>query len=364
MKKQSILFILSCLSNLIFAQITITTADMPLVNDTFRLSETNNIQGLDPELTGTNFTWDFSTLIPTTQRMDTFFSVTTTPFTYQFFFNNLFLYPNHKASYALTGQDIGIPQVSISEVFNYIKNSSSAYDNVGFGSNINGIPSSTQNTPVDREYNFPMNYGSNHASNSEFAISVPTFGHYGQTLDRNDTIDGWGSLTLPNGTYDVLRVKSILNKVDTTYLDLLGFGATIPRPEEIEYKWLANFKGLPLLKVITNGGVVTQIEYQDDPLIVSSVIESNKIDNVTIFPNPTKNHLVIDLKLNFSGNLKVNVKDILGKNVAVVYTNRIGSGNKKILIDLAKHTITKGIYFIELIVDEKQYYTQKIVVVE
>ncbi len=364
MKKIVLITVLSVFTNLLVAQITITSSDMPSVNDTVRLSETNNIQGLDPVLTGTSFSWDFSTLISTTQRIDTFFSVSSTPFVYQLFFNNLFLYPDHKASFALAGQDVGIPQVSISEVFNYIKNSSSVYDNVGFGSNINGIPSSTQNIPVDREYNFPINYGANSSSSSEFAISVPTFGHYGQTLERNDTIDGWGSLTLPNGTYDVLRVKSILNKVDTTYLDLLGFGTTIPRPEEIEYKWLANGKVVPLLKVITNGGVVTQIEYQDDPLIVTSVIESNKIDNVTIFPNPTQNHLVIDLKSNFSGNLKVNVKDILGKNMAVVYTNRISSGNKKILIDLTNHTINKGIYFIEFLVDEKQYYTQKIVVVE
>ncbi len=364
MKKLSILFVLSCVSNLMLAQITITTADMPLVNDTFRLSETNNIQGLDPVLTGTNYSWDFSTLISTTQRVDTFFSVGSTPLTYQFFFNNFFLYPNHKASYALRGQDVGIPQVSISEVFNYIKNSSSAYDNVGFGSNINGIPSSTQNIPVDREYNFPMNYGASNSSYSEFAISVPTFGHYGQTLDRNDTIDGWGSLILPNGTYDVLRVKSILNKVDTTYLDLLGLGTTIPRPEEIEYKWLADGKGLPLLKVITSGGVVIQIEYQDDPLVVTSIVENNKIGDVTIFPNPTKNHLVIDFEANASGNLRVNLKDILGKEVVVLYTNQISSGKNKVLVDLTRHSIKQGIYFIDFIVDEKQYYTEKIVVVE
>ncbi|MGB0887510.1 MAG: T9SS type A sorting domain-containing protein [Vicingaceae bacterium] len=351
-------------TNVLFAQITISSSDMPQVNDTIRLSETFNIQGLDAELTGANYSWDFSTLTPNTQRIDTFFSVGNTPFVYQLFFNNIFLYPNHKASYALRGQDIGIPQVSITEVFNYIKNSSLAYDNVGFGSNINSIPSSTQNNPVDREYNFPMNYGTINSSFSEYAISVPTFGHYGQTLDRNDTVDGWGTLILPNGTYDVLRIKSVLNKVDTTYLDLLGFGATIPRPEEIEYKWLATGKGVPLLKIITNAGIVTQIEYQDDPLVITSVIEKNEINDVTIFPNPTKNHLVIDFKSNVSGKLKVNLRDILGKNVAVIYTNNVISGNNKLLIDLTKYSIKKGIYFIEINIDEKQYYTEKIVIME
>ncbi|PJA07855.1 MAG: hypothetical protein COX70_05360, partial [Flavobacteriales bacterium CG_4_10_14_0_2_um_filter_32_8] len=67
------------------AQITITNNDMPNVNDTFRLSTTNNIQGLDPVLTGTNYSWNFSTLVPSSQRLDTFFSVSSTPLAYQFY---------------------------------------------------------------------------------------------------------------------------------------------------------------------------------------------------------------------------------------------------------------------------------------
>ncbi|MBL4594348.1 MAG: T9SS type A sorting domain-containing protein [Flavobacteriales bacterium] len=363
MKKIISLLLLGFLSIISFAQITITNSDMPSSGDTIRLSTTNDIQGLDPVLTGTNYSWNFSTLTPNTQRVDTFFSVSSTPFAYQFYFNNAILYPNHKASFALKGIDIGISQVPITEVFNYIKNSSSAYDNVGFGANISGVPSSTQNIPVDREYEFPMNYNDNHISNSEYGIAVPTFGFYGQAMERMDAVDGWGSLVLPNGTYNVLRVKSILNKVDTTYIDLVGFGTTIPRPEEIEYKWLAAGKGLPILKVITVGGNVTQIEYQDNYVAVL-VEEINKINNVTIFPNPTQNHLVIDFNVGVSGALKINLKDILGKDVGLIYNNNITSGNNKVLIDLTQHSIQSGIYFVEFMIDGKQYYTEKIVVAE
>ena len=333
---------------------------MPVVNDTIRLSETNNIQGLDPLLTGVNYTWNFATLTPTTQRVDTFFSVSSTPFAYQLFFNNVFQYPNHKASYALKGADIGIPQVPITEVFNYIKNSSSAYDNVGFGSKISGIPSSTQNLPVDREYVFPMNYNDNNISNSAFAITVPGFGYYGESLERIDTVDGWGSLTLPNGTYNVLRVKSILNKIDTTYIDQFGFGTTIPRPEEIEYKWLANGKSLPMLKIITVGGNVTQIEYQDDLFV--GIVEQDLINSVNVFPNPAKNHVVIDFNANVAGNLKVNLKDVLGKDVAVIYNNKINSGKNKLVVNLAQYTIKSGIYFMNFIIDGELTTTQKIII--
>jgi hypothetical protein len=363
MKKITLLLFLGFLSIISFAQITITNADMPSSGDTIRLSETFNIQSLDPVLTGTNYSWNFSSLVPNAQRIDTFFSVSSTPLAYQFFFNNGFLYPNHNANFATRGVDIGISQVPITEVFNYVKNSSSAYDNVGFGSNISGIPSSTQNIPVDREYEFPMNYNNNHISNAEYGITVPGFGHYGQTLERIDTVDGWGSLILPNGTYNVLRVKSILNKIDTTYIDLVGFGTTIPRPEEIEYKWLAAGKGLPMLKIVTVAGNITQIDYQDD-FVPVGLEEVSGINTVVVFPNPAKDYLAIDFKANLSGNLKLNLKDVLGKNNGVIYNKMVRVGNNKLFIDLKQHSLNSGIYFVEFLMDGDLYYTKKIVVVE
>ncbi|MDF1671936.1 MAG: T9SS type A sorting domain-containing protein [Vicingaceae bacterium] len=336
MKKIATLLLILLPFNLIHAQITISSADMPSSGDTIRLSETMDIKGNDPALTGANYTWNYANLVPNAQRVDTFFSVGSTPIAYQFYFNNIILYPNHKASFALKGPDIGITQVPITDVFNYVKNSSSAYDNVGFGSNINSIPSSTRNIPVDREYEFPMNYNDNHTSNSEFGITVPSFGHYGQSMERIDTVDGWGSLTTPFGTYNCLRVKSILNKIDTTYLDLLSLGTTIPRPEEIEYKWLANGKGLPVLKIVTIAGNVTQIEYQDSLRLNVSIAEIKNSNKINIYPNPVKNHLNIESKNTVE---KIQIFDITGKLV-LEPISRLNS--------IYLNELVRGIYFIKI----------------
>lgn len=354
----------SFLINVASAQITITNADMPGVNDTFRLSTTANVQGNDPKLTGTNYTWNYANLVPAIQRIDTFFSVSSTPIAYQFYFNNNILYPAHKASYALKGVDIGIPQVPITEVFNFVKNSSSAYDNVGFGSKINSVPSSTRNIPVDREYVFPMNYNDNHISESEFGITVPTFGYYGQSMVRTDTVDGWGSVTTPFGTFNCLRVKSILNKIDTTYLDLLSLGTTIPRPQEIEYKWLAANEGVPVLKIVTIGGNVSQIIYKDSLRLNVGIAELKTLNDVNIFPNPAKSKLTISYTASVSGKVKINLKDILGKDVAVIYNEINPSGQNKLEIDLSKYSIKPGIYFIEMMIDNKICHTQKIITME
>ncbi|MGB0881504.1 MAG: T9SS type A sorting domain-containing protein [Vicingaceae bacterium] len=372
MKKLITLFTLSIATVCSFAQISITSADMPSVNDTFRLSTTINAQGLDPVLTGANYNWDFSTLVPDSQRVDSFFTIASTPFTYQFYFNNPFLYPAYNASYAKRGFEISVPQspvpIAVSEVFNYTKNATAGLHNVGFGANVNGIPASVQNIPIDIEYEFPLTYTNGIDSTislSEFELNIPTLGYYGQKVERITSVDGWGSLVLPNGTYNVLRVKSILNKIDTINITSpFPFGITFPRPEEVEYKWLAAGTGMPVLKMVTNAGVVSQIEYQDDFYTPVGLQEQPKMNNVVVFPNPTKHHLVIDYNSGVSGNLQVNLKDILGKNVAVVYENLTNKGTNKLLINLAEHSVKPGIYFVEMIVDGKAYYTEKVVVTE
>jgi hypothetical protein len=73
MKKLITLLTLNMATICAFAQITITNVDMPNVSETFRLSTTLDMQGLDPVLTGANYSWGFSTLVPDSQRVDTFF---------------------------------------------------------------------------------------------------------------------------------------------------------------------------------------------------------------------------------------------------------------------------------------------------
>ncbi len=340
------------LSTILFAQtpITITTADMPSTNDTIRYSLTNNIQGQDPTLTGANYVWDYTALTPNSQRIDTFFSVTSTPVAYQFYFNNNIMYPTHKANYALRGQDFVMPPalpipLSITNVFNFIKNSSSKYENVGFGSKISGIPSSTRNIPTDVEYVFPLNYTDSNFSSSEYLISIPTLAAYGQSMDRTTTVEGWGQLNTPFGSFNVVKVKSVLMKVDTLFLDTLGFGFTFPRPVEIEYKWLANNMNTPVLTVITTAGVVTTIQYQDSARVVG-IEELQAMNGLAVFPNPTKDVVFVTFNSKVSGKLNYVIKDITG-NVVSNESSLAYPGKNIIKVSMDKQTFKPGVYFLE-----------------
>lgn len=343
------------------AQITITNADMPSVNDTFRITTAIDTAGIDPSLTGINYTWSFLDFVPTAQRIDTFFSVTSTPVAYQFYFNNGILYPNHQATYALRGQDIGLPQVPITEVFNYTKNSSQAYDNVGFGSKISGVPSSTRNIPVDREYEFPANYLNTHSSFASYLISVPGFGAYGQDLTRNDTIDGWGTVTTPFGTYNCLRIKSTLIKIDTTYIDALSLGSKIPRPEEIEYKWLANGMGIPIMKIVTTSGVISTIEYQDINRPGVGVEEYAFENLVELYPNPTNQFVYVRVKKDGDSICQLSMFDLSGKKL-VEKSVVLSELNKGVKLNLSSINLSKGIYFVAIRLDEQNTVLKKLIV--
>ena len=135
------------------------------------LRETSAVTNFDPNDTGANHSWDYSMLTPLGSDGDTTVAVSATPVLYQFFFNNPILYPNHNADYAIRGQEFDVQVLTVNDVFDYYKVDNSSFDNVGFGANINGLPSSIQRLPVDEVYSFPLNYQDSSSGFSSFEIT-------------------------------------------------------------------------------------------------------------------------------------------------------------------------------------------------
>lgn len=358
MVKMVFLLALTTLSLSSIAQLTISNNDMPSVNDIYHISITANLQGNNPALTGTNFLWDYSLLQASIQRSDTFVTVSSTPLAYQYYFNNAFLYPNHKADLAIKGEDIGAqPVVNITDVYDFYKNSSNKYANVGFGSNINGIPSSTRREPIDEEYLFPLNYNDNKISFSRFSISQPSGDGYGQYQRRIDTVDGWGTVITPLGTYNCIRVKSIVDINDSVYMSQFGITIVAGRPQKTEYKWLAASSGIPVLKISIDS-VTTQIEYQDN-LMVDINDNALPIYHLKVFPIPAKETIIIEFESLKKEQVSISLKDINGKHIKEIYSGDIEKGNNHILLSLSE--FSNSFYFLDMNFNDYTI-TKKIVV--
>ena len=308
-------FVLSCVSLHSFGQITIDNNDMPAGGENFNISITSNLQGVSASATGQNISWDFSALTTNNQTVDTFFSILATqyiPVTYNLIYNNP-LDQAHRANVVTRSFNSNnpFPQVQITENFNFYKSSSSGYAQVGQGAKINGIPTAMKYDVALSLFKFPMVYGDMDSTVSKYGTAIPTIGYYGQTFKRVNKVDGYGSLTTPYGTFDVMRVKSVINTVDTIYLDTLHFGTHLNRPVETQYIWLGDNQGDPLL-FISKVGNNTTIRFKDN---ISTAVETgNRINNrdIIIFPNPASTSINIISETNIG---KAEIINILGEIV-------------------------------------------------
>ena len=277
------------------AQIMITQADFPSAGDTMRY-QTTLAGNVDLTLTGPNVTWDFSDLQPLLPGADTAVTVSSTPLAYQFFFNNPILYAAHDADYAMKGTEFGFQQLQVEDVYDYYKKTTNAFSNVGFGARINGLPASVRRIPVDRIYALPLQYGDTDTSFSAFQLDVPNMLFFGQQQQRMNEVDGWGTLILPTDTFEVLRVRTVLDKHDTLHVQQFGFGFGFNEPQTVEYKWLAQGMDAPVLIVTTVGGVPTTARFHYDPGAITSVAEITARPEPQVFPNPAQHTLTIVMR--------------------------------------------------------------------
>jgi hypothetical protein len=266
MKTFLIIFIgLITLQQSLFSQPVITKNDMPTAGDTIRYRTSMFAAGLNYQQTGLNYTWDFSTLTSMNTGADTFVAMNTTPLIYQL----AFLLGSNNANLASPQPDINfIPGFAMTDIYNFYKNTTASYNMAGMGVNISGLPIPIKYNAPDVIYRFPVTVGSQDSCQVSFSQGVPGLGYLEIHKKRHNYIDGWGTLILPTGSFQTVRIKSVITETDSLAVDTLGVGFAIPR-NSIEYKWLASGKGLPILQVV-NSGFSTTWQWLDDAALPSN----------------------------------------------------------------------------------------------
>lgn len=342
--------------------ITITRTDMPNVNDTFRLSVSDNLLGIiDLNDTGADREWNYATLPVYTQRPEGFVDpVFGTPLAYNITFSNFFD-PEYFATIAapnpLGSQQFGFGPVQMEDVYDFFRETNGFFANVGMGATINNVPVTSKMQPRDIIYRFPMEFGSADESFSQFGFDVPGFGHYGQKMLRINTVDSWGTLSTRFGTFEALRVYTELLRTDT--VSLQGFGFDQQRPKEFEIKWMGKNQGIPLLRVsgqfLFGQMVVNEVVFLDsvrgftpagpfeEPEAVS---ELTLLDALTAFPNPVSSDLNISFLLQAPTTLQLTVRDLSGRTVIGSVTRAFDAGRHLWPTDLS--SLAPAIYLLQL----------------
>ena len=329
--------------SLIFAQIIINPDDMPDVGDTIRTTATLTTGGVDFTLTGEDFIWDFSTLGIVNQEVDTFVSVSSTPFLYQI----IFLYP-FVATIASPQPDFDfIPGFEVTDAYFFYKETDNFFGMAGLGVNLAGIPLPLKFDDPDIYYQFPVEYDNIDSSIASLSLSIPDLGFYSTERNRKNTVDGWGTLITPYGFFPTLRIKSELEIHDSIYIDSLGFGFPVNR-SIVEYKWLGNGFGIPLLQV-TVEGLFTTVSYIDSLRNPLQIIKPQAFNHeLIVYPNPCSTYLNFEYEVNSPGCFSVELYSFEGKRIYYFGDFDVGRGIFKQRLDLKHLQIPTGIYFLKM----------------
>lgn len=277
------------------AQVVISTSDMPVSGDTLRYS-TGLLDSLSLSVyaqTGTNFTWDFSQLEPQRQDIDEYVPAAQTP--YSFFFMG----PNRYGLQLFDTINLG-GAGSLTQVFDFYSNSTTAFEAEGRGLTFSGFPIPAFYADKDEIYQFPLTFGDRDSSTFDFTTAIPFIGSLTTTGYRINDVDGYGMVMTPYDTVPCLRVVTDVVSQDSINITTFG-GFSIPNHTRT-IKWLSNTERFPMVEV--SGTVVagvfapTQVRYRDrwrdtdnsNPLAPNADFEADNtqpeasMDTVTFFP--------------------------------------------------------------------------------
>lgn len=326
----------------LLAQITIGQNDMVGANDSVRVSYSGNgTASVDHTLSGPNYLWDFSALQPAAQEMLRYDAPSAIPFN---FLSTVAVHNSSPDSIPFIG---AVP----TNFTDYYKNGSSGYRQNGIS--FNYAPIGNLTIPVifssnDYIYKFPLDYGDLDTSDAAYSFNIPNMAYIGENIHRTSNVDGWGTLMTPYGTFQCLRVVSYVDRVDTIGLDSVN-GFTAPRPTEVEYKWLAAGRKIPVLEVdcqvLLSNEVVTNVIYQDslrDSVFQVGIPEQAMSVMNGVYPNPTDGPCTVAYTLQQSSPVSFALFDLSGRCVQYSGTTEETAGSHT--LELSLEGLAPGLY--------------------
>ena len=292
MKKLLFIFTALGMVPLAQAQITIDANDLPDAGDTMRFSIAsfaNNV--IDVHQTGTNFSWDFSNLIPNAQGVDEYRTAVQVNPTFALFLG-LDAYGH------LVHEDVfpfPLPP-GVEDPYLFFKKDNSSFRLTGYAITYNGTQIPLAMDDDDEWYFLPLNYGD--SDSSTFLLDFDLAGNaIKQEGYRKTDVDGWGTIKTPffPNPVSCLRVKSYVDEVDTVSIGGTSIG--MPRTY-VDYKWLVKNEPYPALwvrtEVFAGFETVSFISYRDHYRLINSISNTQPATRELLaYPNPVQGDEVL-----------------------------------------------------------------------
>lgn len=344
------------------AQITVTNATFPVAGDTLKYATDLNPDGVVITAAGGPTTWDFTGLAAT-QKFETSFQAASEGSAFADFSNA------ELVSIGAGGQGE-----------TYYDVNANSFNNLGFfGTDPTGglpIPSAFKFDPPVPERHAPLHFIDNFQPSTTLNITLPidsTIGailsqlglpagladsiRIGVTASRIELVDAYGTLTIPGGTYEVLREK--ITEYRDTHLEIhtfgfwvdvtaqAGAGSGLGKDTTITYSFISDTEKefIAVVTMDNSGTVVQQVDYKDNNVVSGDDEVAATVPTVVVSPNPTTAIAVFELKNFANGNYSLRLLDGLGRQV---FAKKIGLGKESVSLE----NLGQGTYFYQVF-DEK-----------
>jgi len=342
----SILFLL--LSNEVHSQITLSSSDiLGLVGTSLTFEEdTTGSVIVDVGSPGANQTWDFRSVgVQGQMNNDEFLVPQGTPFEAEFPQSNFV-------------EKITFPSQSGSEVYIYAEIMSSSYSELGDG--IITPDSSFINFDVGGQVPLPVAFNNTWTETRiDTSPGFPASATISFETSTN-TVDAWGTVQLPAGAFDCLRVRS-----DETRITQSITGGVVTSTDTttcIEYVWVTKNHFLvaeassqendtdPKFTDASSfqrlASITTAVEERDQNIEIPSNFEL--FQN---YPNPFNPETEIHFQLAAASQVSVRIFNTLGQEIRTLTEREYESGFHNIRWDAKDskgNLVSSGIYFYQL----------------
>lgn len=258
MKRFLLLFITTlCGVSAASGQITIQRSDLPILNDSVRITNTD-ISGINYTATGPDYKWDFSQLPKRSEEAMEYKAALQTDYR---------LYFLHLNYFGLKGEDLTIRGYGFKDIYNFYEIDNSKYGVKGIGMKFQDAPLAAVYSKLDKIFSLPLRYAQKDSNQYAFKVDIPSLGSYKGDGVRVTEADGWGEITTPYGTFACIRTKSVVNGTDSILASVLGFEVAFGIPvAKVEYQWWAKNQKVPVMSVegrmVGNNFVPTKTYYK------------------------------------------------------------------------------------------------------
>lgn len=308
----------------LYAQPTITyNGNAPQIGDVFYQSFTDD--ALDPGPAGANQSWNFSSVNVTETKVSYAVDPSVTPFAGDF--------PESNIAF----------DYSADNIYHYANISNTEFFNNGTGFD-ETPPLIIHNTDPSLQMQYPFSYNDNFIDTYFAAYEFEgLLTHQRGTSDV--TADAWGSITTPEGTYNVLRVKTIRDHIDSVWMS--GIFIYTTSTLFTDYGWYTDNSRIPVFALtIIESALTTDTTGYYSTQSIGIPEQVPAFTNLKIYPNPACDHISVCFTNNQTEDINIQTFNQLGQEVKSLTKNPGFTKDQNLNINL--EALQPGVYFIRL----------------